>query len=120
MEQTMLWITVFGIIVIPLVGWIFNTLITRKIDNLEAGADADKKLFFEQLNGLRASFKEELKVYVNKELYDQYKEYQEKDIDSKFKSMIQNMTIQFQNVENKIDELKEAIKGNKNNHQPGG
>lgn len=117
MEQAMLWVTIVGIIVIPLVGWIFNTLITRKIDALEAGRKEDRELFFRRLDDEKKENAEELKEYVRLDLYKQAREFQERDFDAKFKSLLNTMTTQFENVEDKIEDLKTMFKEKFNNKE---
>lgn len=95
MEQVMLWVTIFGVIIIPLVGWIFNSLITRKIDGLE-----------EQLNGQRKAFEEN---YVRKDIYDQAITFHQKETDNKFHNLVETMNKQFENMEGKIDDVKDLI-----------
>lgn len=124
----MLWVTIFGMIIIPIIGWIFNTLITRKIDDLRE----ENKILRNELDNLKVGMSDKAKegfqtvfkrlddvkdvadkTFVRIDNYNLHKEYQEKDMDSKFKSLMATMTSQFQNVEDKIDELKETLKNNK-------
>lgn len=113
----MLWVTIFGIIVIPLIGWIFNTLITNKsnaqdkrIDYLETARDVDKKEFYLQLNGLRASIE---KDYVLQKLYDQTIKSHTENNDQRHASLLKMVEDQFKHFGEKIDELKQAIKDKK-------
>lgn len=102
----MIWVTVFGIIVIPLLGWIFNTLITKKIDKLEDSRDNDKKLFFQRLDEDRKNVEDH---YVRRDLYEQAIVFYNEKNDEKFKSLLTVMTTQFNNVEEKIDDLKKVL-----------
>lgn len=120
MEQAMLWVTIFGIIVIPLVGWIFNTLITNKIDagNIkieaqEKSLEAAKKEYYADLNGFRKAIED---GYVRKDLYEQAMKFHSDKNDAEFKSLLAvvntqfgNMEDKYQNMDEKIDEIKELI-----------
>lgn len=106
MEQIMIWVTVFGIIVIPLLGWIFNTLITKKIDKMEDSRDNDKKLFFQRLDEDRKNVEDH---YVRRDLYEQAIAFYNEKNDEKFKSLLAVMTTQFNSVEEKIDDLKKVL-----------
>lgn len=117
----MLWVTIVGMIVLPILGLIFNALITNKfnddrkrLDELEAMRLLDRKEFYEQLNGFRKSVEEH---YVLQKIYDQAMDFKDKNNDEKFKSMLSIMTTQFENMEEKIGEvkslLKDKINGNK-------
>lgn len=106
MEQIMLWVTIFGIIVIPLVGWLINTLITKKIDNLEAKQEEDKKLFFRKLDEDRENVEDH---YVRQDIYNQAMTYHNEKSDEKFKSLLSIVNTQFSNMENKFDNVQEDI-----------
>lgn len=142
MEQIMLWVTIVGIIVIPLMGWLFNTLITRKIDAQDARNDEqDEKndknfkelqnLFFKRLDEDRAQNEANLKElikdvkdnYVQSNIYKQAMDFYHQNTDEKFKSLLSVMNTQFDNVESKIDgtnqqigELKKIINDKFNNN----
>lgn len=102
----MLWVTVFGVIIIPLIGWVFNTLITKKIDALEQKQKEDKELFFRKYDALVESLE---KYYVLKAIYEQAMQFLTEKNDEKFKSMLSIVTTQFENVEEKIEGLKTLI-----------
>lgn len=108
MESAMLWVTIVGIIVIPLIGWAVNTLITRKIDDqnkrldeLELKLDEIKKSFYTALNGQRTAFEV---LYVRKDLYDQAIDLHRINSDEKFKSLLSIVTTQYSNLESKIND----------------
>lgn len=119
MEQAMLWVTVFGIIVIPCIGGIFNTLITNKIneiknriERLENQNESDKQSFYLQLNGLRSSID---MSYVRKDIYEQATDLNRINNDEKFRSLLSVLTAQYTNLELKINDsninLNEKISG---------
>lgn len=118
MEPMAFWLSVLVPVVFTFVGWIFNTLITRRIDSIEAKQKEDKELFFKQINGLRESIEND---YVLQKLYDQAQILNERNNDDKWKSMLAIINTQFQNVENKIEGIKDFINNkfndNKNQHQ---
>lgn len=98
MDQVALWMGLAGILVpviLVFVGWAFNRIITKKIDDLEQGRKDDKILFFDQLNGLRNSIE---KDYVRRDLYEQALKFQNEKHDDKFNILTQ-----------KIAELKEIM-----------
>ncbi len=103
LEQAMLWVTVIGIIIIPLVGTIINNLITKKIDALETGRDEDKKTFFTRLDDIKMT-------YVRKDLYDQALQFHQKEIDTKFLNLVETVNKNFLSVETDIKDVKGDIK----------
>ncbi len=121
MEQISVWLTVAGVIVFPFIGWIFNTLITNKINDLKKDHDDTKlqleeykELFFKRLDALKENVEH---TYVRKDIYDQATLYHLNSSDEKFKSLLSIVNTQFQNIEDKIistdekiDDLKEFIK----------
>ncbi len=109
----MLWVTIFGIIIIPLIGWVFNTLITRKIDecnthleNTDKRIEAYKESFFNRLDAVK-SFGNE--TYVKKEMYEQAMEYHQKEVDGKFNSLVESINKMDKDVKEKFDEVKDLI-----------
>ncbi len=117
MEQAMLWITVFGIIVIPLIGWLINTLITKKIDNLELSRKEDKDLFFNRLDSVKDLLNTQ---YVRKDLYQQALEYHQKEVDGKFNSLVESINKMDKDVKEKFDEVKDLINEKFNGQKQGG
>jgi hypothetical protein len=93
------WIAIFAPLLVGFMGYILNALITNRIDSLEKARIEDKKLFFEQLNGLRASIE---KDYVLQKMYDQATAFRNDKNDEKFKSILAMMNTQFDNIEEKI------------------
>lgn len=109
MEHISTWMTIVIGVVIPFVGWIFNTLITKKIDDLygkiteiEQSRKESRELFFKRLDDIRAE-------YVRKDLYDQAMQFHQKETDSKFNNLVESMNKQFENVEKNIQEVKQLI-----------
>lgn len=111
MEQFNFWVTLSGVVIIPFVVWLFNMLITKKIDALESNQEKDKELFFARLDAIKDA-------YVRKDMYDQAMQFHQKETDSKFNNLVESMNKQFENVEGKIDDVKDLINekfnGNKN------
>lgn len=126
----MLWITFIGMIVLPIAGAVFNGLITKKIDDmnnttekinnridvLEVQKEKNKEEIYNTINGQRNSFENKLKEYVPDNMYKQALEFQSKNSDEKFKSLLsivntqfENVSSQFRNTEEKIDDLKDLI-----------
>lgn len=131
MEQFSAWVTIFIGVVIPFVGWIFNSLITNKINELNRKNDElqlelkqtredfenrqkeDRNLVFSRLDVVKDA-------YVRKDLYEQATKFHTEHNDEKFKSLLTIMTTQFTNVENKIEDLKKLINEKLNDKQHGG
>lgn len=117
----MAWIAIAAIIVpiiIGFVGWVFNTIITKKIDNLESDHNTTKKEMEVLKDGMSARAKEgfttvfkrldEVKEYGDKNFvrigeYNIAREYQEKQTEQKIASMFITLNAQIQGLENKID-----------------
>lgn len=134
-EQLILWLTACTVLVFPFVGWIFNTLITNKINEQaklieasETARQADKETFFKRLDDIKKEHneaKEKLETsikeeYVQKALYEQAMKFYNEHNDEKFKSLMATMMTQFNNVEEKIAEVKKIIDDKFNNHKQGG
>ncbi len=94
-------------VVVPVGGFIFNSLITKRNDEL-------KELFFKRLDEEKMNLSNN---YVRKDLYEQAMKFHVENSDEKFKSMMQLMTNQYENVEDKIEELKKLINDKFNGHQ---
>lgn len=113
MEQTMMWIALVGTVVLPILGWIINTLVTNKIDalnerckKLEDNSEQNKQEYYGQLNGLRKSIEEN---YVRRDIYEQAMKFHSDKNDAEFKSLLSIVNTQFASVEGKIDDLKDLI-----------
>lgn len=109
----MLWITAIGMIVFPLVGFIFNSLITRKIDDgsnrqdeMEKKTEEDKELLLRRLDDHKKFCENN---YVYQKMYDQAMQFHQKETDSKFNNLVESMNKQFENVEKNISGVKDLI-----------
>ncbi len=107
MEHISVWIAIVMGVVVPVGGFIFNSLITKRNDEL-------KELFFKRLDEENMNLSNN---YVRKDLYEQAMKFHVEHSDEKFKSMMQLMTNQYENVEDKIEELKKLINDKFNGHQ---
>jgi ABC-type multidrug transport system fused ATPase/permease subunit len=107
MEHISVWIAIVMGVVVPVGGFIFNSLITKRNDEL-------KELFFKRLDEEKMNLSNN---YVRKDLYEQAMKFHVEHSDEKFKSMMQLMTNQYENVEDKIEELKKLINDKFNGHQ---
>lgn len=118
MEQAMLWVTVAIGIIVPFVVWLFNSLITAKIDKLDKEHDETKKETEILKNGITERTKEGFqtvfnrfddhkdyveKTFVRQKEYEIAREYQEKQTDLKIVSLLTTINTQIQGVENKIE-----------------
>lgn len=109
MEHISTWVglvvALLTVVILPLV----NTLITKKIDNLETKQKEDRDLYFQRLDIVKDT-------YVRKDMYQQAMEFHQKETDSKFNNLVSSMNKQFENVEEKIqnvdgkiDDIKDLI-----------
>lgn len=105
-------------IVCPVLGWLFNTIITKKIDagnikdqDIEKKQKEDFDLLFKRLDEVKQSC-------VRKDMYDQAMQFHQKETDNKFNNLIESMNKQFDNVEKNIDDVKDLI-NEKFNHKKG-
>ena len=110
MDTIIMWVTIFGILVIPVVGWIFKFVIEKRQDSLSTQQDRDRELFFKK-------FDEVKELYVRKDIYEQAMTYHQKETDVKFENMLGRMSDQFKTVEDKIEDLKSLIIKNFNTQQ---
>lgn len=126
MESTTL---AWAAILIPLglgfIGWLVNNLITKKIDDLQRKQEESEKdrediralIDNKERSTYTNIFKrvDEIKAatdvnFVRKDIYQQSQDFQDKQTDDKFKSFLFTMTSQFQNLEDKIDDLKLTLR----------
>lgn len=104
--------------ILTFVGWLINTLITKKIDGVIAQQKEDRELFFKKYDilkdqlekGIENLTKEIEKEYVLQKLYDQAMQFHQKETDSKFNNLIANMGENFKNVEIDIKDVKGDVK----------
>lgn len=120
MEQAMLWVTIFGIIVLPIIGWIFNSLITNKINELREQQKEDRELLFKRLDEERLHVETEC---VRKDMYEQSMRHHKENEEATFKGLLSIVNTQFANLEanmlvhskdikdleGKIDSIKDLI-----------
>lgn len=64
MENWGLWVSVFVGIVMPIVGWLINTVVTKKIEDIIETQKEDKATLFMRIDEIRED-------YVRKDLYEQ-------------------------------------------------
>lgn len=114
------WIAISIGIVIPFIGWIFNTLITNKINELDKNINAlevshetNRAVLFKRLDETKDYFSDhlekELKEYTRFDIYAQAIKHHSESNDEKFKNLMQTMNKQFENMDDKIDELKKIM-----------
>lgn len=118
MEQAMLWVTIIGIIVIPLLGWLLNTLITKKLDANEAKILKVEALFFRRLDDSKRAFELQMLLYVRKDLYDQERQFRAEQNDKELKNLLEKIEGQYKHFDEKIGEVKTLI-NEKFNHSKG-
>ena len=133
----MIWVTIFGIIVIPIIGYILNQFIVKKSDELEraqkeqAKAFNDEiekrsKLFFEKLDANAAAGEKRSRedrenverFYTRTDLYQLAHKTLEEKIDIKFKNMQDKSDDKFTSVMDtmkaRFEVIDESIKEVKN------
>jgi len=64
MESLNLWVTIFIGIIMPVIGWLINTIVTKKIDDINKRHDEHVQTVFKVIDEIK-------KEYVRKELYEQ-------------------------------------------------
>lgn len=101
-----MWIAGIGTIGIPIVGLIFNTLITNKINDIKQQQTEDKKLFFQRLDEERVVLETQ---YVRRDMYELTMKYHLESSDEKFKSLLSIVNTQFQNMETKLNIIHEKM-----------
>jgi glutamyl-tRNA reductase len=91
MEITIGWISFLGMIAIPIVGAIFNGLITNKlnaidkhIENTDKIIEENKKLFFDKLDQQKV-------VFVRQDLCQQSHKYIKEETDTKFNHLLEKI-----------------------------
>ena len=99
MEQAMLWVTIFGIIILPMVGVILKDAIFKKIDEISKKQDEDRVLFFKK-------YDEQKEIFVRKDMYEQAQRFIKDESDAKFNHILE-----------KIEDLKMLIIKNFNDHK---
>ena len=102
METIMLCVTVFGIIVLPIAGWIFKLVIEEKMKDLATQQKEDKILLFKKYDEMK-------ETYVRKDMCDQSMTFHQKETDVKFENLLDKMNDKFRAVEDKIEDLKILI-----------
>lgn len=114
MEHLFGWVSLFVGVGFPLIGWVFNTVITKKIDDIQEQQEKDRKLFFSRLDADREHAEAS---YVNQKLYDQAIAFYQKETDSKFNNLVERMDKQFQAIEKKLDDIERKLNGKKTQEQ---
>lgn len=120
MEQILLWVTIFGVIIIPIAGWIFNSLITRKIDDgnkkddeLEEKIEACEKknhefkgLIFAKLDIHKLECE---KIYVRSDINNEKFHNLEEKTDSKISAHMLLLQKEFQYIKEALEKLTKQI-----------
>ena len=108
MDTVMMWVTIVGIIVLPVIGWVFKVAVEKNLNDIVKQQGLDRDLFFKK-------FDEVKELYVRKDIYQQASEFYQKETDTKFQNLIVLMNNQFKAVEDKIEDVKVLIIKNFNN-----
>ena len=113
MQTISLWLTVIIGIILPFIGWAFNSIITKKIDDLDATQKERTAIFFKKLDENRKLVEDN---YVRKDMYEQAHNFLQQASDEKFKSMLSIINTRFESIEDKIEEVRKLLaNGNGNN-----
>jgi hypothetical protein len=115
MEYNLLVTIAIGI-VFPFIGWFFNTIITKKIDEGNKRDEAIEKKHKEDIDLIFRKYDDLKGLCVRKDIYEQAMQFHQKEVDSKFVNLVDSMTKQFENVEKNIDGVK-ALINEKFNHK---
>lgn len=94
MNEAMLWITFIGMILIPIVGGLYNLAIGRRLNKLEKTDEEETKKFKEYQLCIMCNQRHALEGANN---------------DEKFKSLLSIMNTQFANLEKKVDGIFEKL-----------
>lgn len=101
-----MWVAIIGTIGFPVIGLIFNTLITNKINDIKKQQDEDKNLFFKRLDEEKLVVEHQ---YVRRDLYELTMKFHLESGDEKFKSLLSIVNTQFQNMETKLNVIHEKM-----------
>ena len=103
-------VSLVGLAVITFIGYAFNQLITKKIDDLTQADKDTRKLFFDKIDTINMTLSE---VHDRVLIVEQNHKYLKESSDEKFKNVIEaiNTRIGFleEKMGTKIDDLKKLI-----------
>lgn len=113
MEQVAIWTAILLPVGISFFVWLFNSIVTNKINDLnkrhdesEEARKTERDLFFKRLDDV----KEEMsKNYVRLDMYKLAMDYHSEKSEAKIRGLGENITIQFKNLEAKIEDFKKSI-----------
>ena len=110
-------ISLGGLIIITFVGYAFNQLITKKIDeinkhleNVDRLREVYKKEFTEKLIKVQTDEPAVLEKYMLCKMCDMKHDLESRNSDEKFKSILSIMNTQFANLEKKVDGIFDKLK----------
>ena len=96
MQVAMLWVSIIGIIVIPVAGALLRDLLLKKMDTIISQQKEDRELFLRK-------YDEQKDIFVRKDIYEQACKFQKAEMDEKYNHIIE-----------KIEGLKDLILKNFN------
>ncbi len=104
-----------SIIIIPFTGWLYNIQKEHNKQLQDLKEEVGKRVTYARFDEFKDYGEKNM---VRKSDYDTANFYKDKAIDEKFTSMLHLINTQFQNLEDKIDDLQTALKeaNNNNNH----
>ncbi len=103
-EQAMVWITAIGMVIIPLIGWLFKVLFARDIEDIKRQQKEDKELFFRKLDEDRLEAQIQ---FVRRDIYEQAMRFNHDGLDAKFESIQEKLDGIRTQMEDKIGDIKE-------------
>jgi hypothetical protein len=113
MEQVAVWAAIFAPICFTFLGWVFNSVITKKIDDIKAELQTtndqvkeDRELFFRRLDEEKARVDAE---FVRRDMYEQSMRHQRENNEAAVKSLLHIMNTQFANLESKMQGISDKI-----------
>lgn len=118
-EKTIGWLTAIAVIAYPIIGMIFNTLITNKFNEqkeenrkLRIDIDANRDLLFKRMDDKTKLFFEE---FVKKEIYDNDQKHMRERNDDRFDTIMEFVRSQIEGIKKDIAYITETLK--ENNHK---
>jgi hypothetical protein len=110
-------ISIIGIIILPLAGWTIRNTIFKNIDeinkhleNIDRLREAYKQEFADKLVKVQTDEPSILEKYMLCKMCDQRHDFENRNSDEKFKSILAIMNTQFANLEKKVDGIIEKLK----------
>lgn len=100
-EWVSAWVAIVGIIIMLAGAWM-RQLVLKKLDDITTQQISDRELFFKKYDEMK-------EIFVRKDIYEQAHDFIQEKNDEKFTSLLAVVNTRFENVEEKIDGIKDFI-----------